>query len=168
MDWVIMKEKCVGWLKKYKFILLVLLVGLVLITLPTKKKETSDSLPAAEPEVLQNAAEEEARLENILARITGVGEVDVMLTLACSQQTVYQTDSDSSDSGNSQRTDTVIITESDRANTGLVTRVDAPRYMGAVIVCKGGNDPSVQLAVVDAVSKALGLDSSKISVLKMK
>ena len=117
---------------------------------------------------LVDATQEEQRLEQILSRISGVGEVDVMLTVACGQQTVYQTDTDSSESGNTQRNDTVIVTDSERANTGLVKRIDAPQYMGAVIVCKGGNDPVVQLAVVDAVSKALGLSSNEISVLKMK
>lgn len=168
MDWVKLKNKANTWFQKYRYVVLIVLIGLVLITLPTKSKETTGENATIETSDLYTAADEERRLENILGRISGVGEVDVMLTLACSQQTVYQTDTDSSDSGNTQRKDTVIVTDKDRANSGLITRVEAPKYMGAVIVCKGGDDVNVRLAVVDAVSKALGLGSNDISVLKMK
>lgn len=168
MDWVSIKHKADTWFKKYRYVALIVAIGLVLITLPTKPKEESKQVSTTNAAVLNNSTEEEMRLEKILARINGVGEVDVMLTLACSQQTVYQTDTDLSDSGNSQRNNTVIVSNSDRANSGLITRIEAPKYMGAVIVCKGGNDPNVRLAIVDAVSKSLGLSSNEISVLKMK
>jgi hypothetical protein len=37
-----------------------------------------------------------------------------------------------------------------------------------VIVCQGGDQPEVKLAVVEAVCDAVGLTADKISVLKMK
>ena len=168
MDWLATKTKAETWFKKYRYVILVVVVGIVLITLPTKKEKEQATAPVETNTAINDAYAEEKRLEAILSRITGVGEVKVMLTLASSQETVYQTNTDLSDSGNSQRNDTVIVTNAERANTGLVARIDAPSYLGAVIVCKGGGDPIVQLAVVDAVSKALGLSSNEISVLKMK
>ena len=168
MDWVNVKSKAGSWFKKYRYVVLIVAIGLVLISLPTKSKQVTSETVTTESVYISDAADDEKRLEQILSRITGVGEVNVMLTLACSQQTIYQTDTDSSDSGNTQRKDTVTVTDRERANTGLITRIDAPKYLGAVIVCKGGNDPGVQLAIVDAVSKALGLNSNEISVLKMK
>jgi len=41
-------------------------------------------------------------------------------------------------------------------------------YRGAVVVCQGGDNASVRLAVVEAVSNATGLTSDRITVLKMK
>ena len=168
MDWITIKNKTESWIKKYRYVVLIVMIGLVLMSLPEKKAETVTNESTEDTIHLHNAQEEEKRLEQILGRIKGVGEVEVMLTLLSSQQTIYQTDIDSSDSGNNERSNTVIITDSERANSGLISRIDAPQYMGAVIVCKGGNDPVVRLAVVDAVSKALGLSSNEISVLKMK
>jgi stage III sporulation protein AG len=40
--------------------------------------------------------------------------------------------------------------------------------MGAVVIAQGADDPSIKLAIVDAVTKATGLGANKISVLKMK
>ena len=52
--------------------------------------------------------------------------------------------------------------------SGLVQRVDPPKYLGAVIVCQGADKAAVKLAIVEAVSKATGLGADQISVLKMK
>jgi stage III sporulation protein AG len=62
----------------------------------------------------------------------------------------------------------VIITDSDRAQQGLISQVLPPSYLGAVIVCQAGDQPEVKLAVVEAVCDAVGLTADKISVLKMK
>jgi stage III sporulation protein AG len=40
--------------------------------------------------------------------------------------------------------------------------------MGAIVVCQGGDQPTVRLAILDAVSKVTGLGADKISILKMK
>jgi len=43
-----------------------------------------------------------------------------------------------------------------------------PEFLGALIVCEGANDKSVQLSVVEAVSALIGLGSDKITVAVMK
>lgn len=60
-------------LGKYKYLLLVLFVGLVLILLPGRSSESA-ALTAAQA----TATEEEARLEEVLGNITGVGAVSVL------------------------------------------------------------------------------------------
>ena len=50
----------------------------------------------------------------------------------------------------------------------MITQVIPASYMGAIVVCQGGDRPSVKLAIVKAVSDVTGLTSDKISVLKMK
>ena len=61
--------KCPGWVKKYRFVLLVALVGLLLLCLPTGP-EASEPVPE-----IQAAESMEERLEKILSRIQGAGEV---------------------------------------------------------------------------------------------
>ena len=105
-------------------------------------------------------------LEAILSKIQGVGRVHVLLTEAQGSRTIYV--QDESTSQDSLKTDAVIITDSSRSQTGLVCQVLPPVYQGAVIVCQGGDDPSVRLAVVEAVCDATGLSADRITVTKMK
>lgn len=159
-----MKERISGFLKQYKFVALILAVGLVLMLLPRSGEQ-----PVTQP-TAQTSQTPEERLESILSQIQGVGKVRVLLTVSQGEQTLYVYDedrSDSSDSG-SLRREAVVITGTDRAQTGLISQVLPPTYLGAVIVCQGGDLPGVRLAVVEAVCDATGLTADKISVLKMK
>ncbi len=110
------------------------------------------------------------RLAEILSKIDGAGRVEVMLTTAFGEETIYQTDNttDQSNESVSQNIETVIVNNSNREEYGLVRQVNPPSYLGAIVVCQGGDRPAVQLAIVEAVSKITGLSSDKISVLKMK
>lgn len=112
----------------------------------------------------------EEQLGSILSQVRGAGEVQVMLTQAYGEETLYQTNEDFSDAGdsNTTRIDTVTITDADRNETGLVRQVNPPTYQGAIIVCQGADSPTVRLAIIEAVSKVTGLGADKISVLKMK
>lgn len=145
MEWL----KC---LEKYKYALLILAVGVILMLLPQGGETTEATQPQPSEPTL------EQRLEAILSRIDGAGEVDVLLTEASGSETLYQ-----SDEGK-----TVIVTDSQRTEEGLVRRRDPPRYQGAVIVCRGADDPAVRLAIVEAVRSVTALGADKIAVIKMK
>lgn len=71
-----MSEKLKGLLK-YKYVLLVLVIGAVLIALPTGG--TDDQTAAGETETASLTGEE-ARLERALGEIEGVGEVRTLLS----------------------------------------------------------------------------------------
>ena len=94
----------------------------------------------------------------------------VLLTEAAGAETVYQTNEDRSSSADSEsvRVETVITTDSGREETGLVRTVTPPIYLGAIIVCQGGDSASVKLSVVEAVSNVTGISTDRITVLKMK
>ena len=168
MDWSELKQKAGEFLGKYRYVLLIFLAGLVLMLLPEGKKH-------AEQPVQTVIAEETFRdlqtsLALILSRIDGAGKVEVLLTEATGPKTHYQMDQDISSGENASdvRRETVVITDSSRAESGLVLHVDAPVYQGAIVLCQGADSASVRLAIVEAVANATGLGSDKISVLKMK
>lgn len=157
MDYI---RKIREFLVKYRYALLVLLVGLVLMLLPTgsdsqTKQPITDASPSKEQDVTQE-------LTQILASIQGVGKVQVMLTVEEGEKTVYQYDEKASGK------DTVIITDGNREETGLVYQVISRKYRGAVVVCQGADSASVRLSVIEAVAKVTGLGTDRISVLKMK
>ncbi len=168
MDWVSIPQHMASFFKKYRYVLLVLVIGVLLMAIPGKNQETESAVP--EKDVVSQAKLAQDALEEILAQIYGVGKVRVLLTVNQGEKTMYQVNQDTTNSEQSEllRMDTVIITDSERSQQGLVQQVNPPQYLGAVIVCQGGGDASVRLSVVEAVSKATGLGADKISVLKMK
>ncbi|MBR5570141.1 MAG: hypothetical protein IKW10_04520 [Oscillospiraceae bacterium] len=155
-------------LKKYRYAILVLLIGILLMNIPsgkTAKKQEKETVITLQP-----AVDMEKRLVEVLGQIEGVGRVEVMLTQACGEENVYQSNEELStdESGRSQRKETVTMTDSDRNETALILKTNAPKYLGAIIVCEGAESSAVRLSLVDAVSKITGLKSDAISVLKMK
>ena len=167
MDKVLIKGKLLQFLHKYKYVAVVLLAGIVLMLIPTGKETTVEpALTAREDSILSV----EERLAQILRQIKGAGEVQVLITEAFGEETIYQTNDNISegDTSTSTRKDTVTITDSQRNQQGLIRQQNPPKYLGAIVVCQGGDQPTVRLAIIDAVSKVTGLGADKIAILKMK
>lgn len=162
MDWVSARETGVEWIKKYRYVLLVLLVGLTLMALPEGKEQESPAPVQTQPreQSLQQ------QLETLLAHLEGAGKVKVLLTQSAGEQVLYQTDEDRT--SDSIRRETVIVTDSGRGEAGLVCQTLPPVYLGAVVLCQGADSAGVRLAVIEAVSRATGLGTHNIAVLKMK
>lgn len=169
MDWVAGKQTIIELLKKYRFAIIVLLAGILLMVFPYKE-EASEILATVSQETTNQDGSLQDALEEILSEISGAGKVSVLLTQAAGEETLYQTNENisSDEGGNYSRRETVVISGSGREETGLIRQVKAPTYLGAVIVCQGADNASVRLAVVDAVRSATGLTTDRISVVKMK
>lgn len=167
MDRLALGGKILEFGKKYRYALLVVLIGLALMLLPGKNSDTkvSESQPVQETAPVDISQQ----LAQILCQIQGAGKVQVMLTIAEGEKIMYQTDEDlaSGDTGTS-RWDTVIVTGADRGQSGLIQQVIPPVYRGAIVVCQGAHNATVRLEIVEAVSKITGLGADKISVVKMK
>lgn len=168
MDLASFRTKAAEFIRKYKYVVIVLFVGLVLMVLPSEHKK--DQSPILEQNEKQETFSVNDVLAEILCKIEGAGNVKVLLTIASGKETVYQTDDRISTSENNSTTqiDTVTVTDSNRNQTGLIKQVNPPTYQGAIVVCQGADSATVRLAIVDAVSKVTGLSSDHISVLKMK
>ena len=139
---------------KYRYVLLVALAGLALMLFPAGAEEAKPVPIVAAEESL------ESRLESILSRIDGAGEVKVLLTEEQGEEVFYQTEGEDGK--------TVLISGADRSESGLVRTTQPPSYRGAVVVCRGADSAAVRLAVVEAVANATGLGTDRITVLKMK
>lgn len=166
-------EKLVHFLKKYKFVVLILLIGLVLLMLPEGNNKDKQQQIPEETTQEDYAAITESRLEAILSKVDGAGQVEVMLTLQRGSYTQYQTDiqtdhsqaEGSSQSGENKKT--VILSEGSAYDTLAVSTVEYPLFQGALIVCSGADSPSVKLDLIQAVAALTGLSSDHITVVKM-
>lgn len=164
MDWATSINKLGNYGKKYRYALLILILGIVLMLIPTGKRQ-SDEMPMDDTEST-NAHSIQDELSEILSKIEGVGKAQVMLTVAAGEETVYQIDSDGAI--DSQDRTTVTITDENRNENGLIRQINPPVYLGAIVVCQGADSPSVRLEIVEAVSRITGLGTDRISVMKMK
>lgn len=160
-------EKITSIMKKYRIPILILLSGILLMTIPGIKQA---EMPQQTETKQVETHDVSAQLNQILSCIQGAGKVELYLSIAEGERINYLQDEDiSTDPSSSDiHRDTVIITGANKTQSGIVTQVTPPKYLGAVVVCQGADSAAVRLAMVDAVSKATGLGSDKITVLKMK
>lgn len=165
-------EKYAGILKKYKYAAIVLLIGLLFLCWPTGEKKSQDtSVSAAGAE--ETLRKTQAEMEKILSGIEGVGKLELMLTVEAGSELILAREQSLAYSGSSaapesyERSETcVVLSRGSGGEEVVVTKNIYPVYRGALIVCEGGNDPRVKLAVTEAISALTGLGSEKISVVK--
>lgn len=155
-------------LGKYQYVLILLLVGVLLLALPTGEKKTA----APEPSDPVNGAETscwsglEERLESALRQIEGAGEVSVVLTLKAGPRQVLAQEGKVGE--NSHETTTVLAGGSSGVREPVKIQELGPSYQGALVVAQGADDPQVRLALSQAVSALTGLGADKITICKGK
>lgn len=151
-------RKLSAFAAKYKYVLIILLAGLVLLLLPTgSKTKTKSAQTQPVSEQTQTIQAEEQRLTQLLQQINGAGQVQVLLSYRCSAERELATD----DAG-----EPTIISAGGGAQEAVELRTVSPQYLGAVVVCDGADSPQVQLAVTQAVAQFTGLSTDHITVLR--
>ena len=163
-------------LNRYKYVLLVAVLGIVLLAWPSPDKNRTQVQEQAQDEIPDTDIEGvEEKLESLLSMIEGVGDVKVMLTLYSSPEWVYadekklSTDTDGAGMGGTTDSENhYVVIEDSSGNERLVpVRQKYAQYKGALVVCRGAENASVRLAVVNAVKSVTGLTADCITVEKM-
>lgn len=184
------KQKKWKQIKKSDWLILVLTgVLLMVLTIPVTEEEDKDVTNVVETESTKTEENEEEsytealeeRLEKVLEKMDGVGEVKVMITLADYGEDVVEKDCVSTgstttetDSSGGSRT----ITESEISNTTVYVEEDgetypslqkeiAPKIEGIVIVAEGGDQPTVVSNISDAAMALFSVEAHKVKVVKM-
>lgn len=169
MDIKALSKGIVTKFEKYKFVVLIIVIGIVLMMLPDfgEKEAVSEEKTVSQPENLKTVQEE---LKEILSLVRGAGKVEIMLKEREGEEKIYQYNEDRtvSENATSTKIDVVTIADDDRNENGLIRKTIPATYMGAIVLCQGADDPVVKLAVAEAVAKITGLGMDKIVVLKMK
>ena len=188
-----MKEiKTIGWLdqltksdRRVKWVLILGILGIVLLLLsefwPTGDKEqTQESQTYQEITTNEYVQVLEERLYDLVSNIQGAGKTKIMVTLDGSGETVYATEGKTNsnvvqaDTGDTQKLSEsseesyILVEGKDGTKQALVSKQLDPPVKGVVIVCEGAQDPVVQDRILQAVTTALGISSSKVCITQIR
>lgn len=160
MDWKGITEK----LQKYKYVALILCIGVALMLLPTGNDPgTKAPKPEQATDLTFDLAELEKELGTALSEIRGVGEATVVLSLMDTGEDVLAVDQLAEG-----ETKTVIVSGGSYVQQPVRIKTNYPRFQGALVVCDGGGNAAVKLEVLKAVSAITGLSSDQISINQRK
>lgn len=149
-------------LGRLRYPLLVLLAGILLMALPLSKEgESVAEEPAAGAETVDVEALER-RLAGVISQMDGVGEAEVLVTLSAGSRQVLATDQKVDQ--DSTEVETVLTKEGSSGQSAVTVQVIYPTYQGVLVVCDGGDDPTVRLRVLEAIEALTGLSSEAISI----
>lgn len=135
-----------------------------------RPKKTSDKIDDSSTENYGTSVEYvdylENKLSNVLSKVSGVGKVEVIITLENGFSYEYATDTETKTmvSGGTETTvttETVILV----SNEPVVTKEIYPSIKGVVVVAEGAKDVSVRLNILTAVETVLEVDRNNITIL---
>lgn len=157
-------EKLKAWLGKYKLPLLVLAVGILLLAWPTGGTGDGSRSQDPAPDSGFDPGDVERKLERVLGKIEGAGQVSVALTVSDGVQRRYAVDE--TRKGEEEQSRTVIVSTGSGTQEAVSVGERWPDFRGAVVVCQGGGDPEVRLLVTQAVCALTGLGADRVTVCK--
>lgn len=176
------------------FFIILLIITIVIINIiwngnkATTKQEnnTSSKQLASQTQEITNQNEIETdslekKLEDILSKIQGVGNVKVCINYSESSEVIAMYNENSKVS-NTEETDTsggirkieetdsqkdIIYKEENGEKIPITQKVVQPKIEGAIITAKGANDMTTKTNIIQAVEAATGLATHKIQVFEM-
>ena len=179
------KEKRVENLVSFLIILIITLIFInkILKEDDTTKKtdyvnETGVEL-ASSDNVKTSSDELEKKLENILKKVSGVGNVSVLLTYSESDSiipvyNVSQSTSTTEEKDTSGGTRTIVSEDNKKdvitdSSSNIVTEKKVmPKIEGAIVTAEGAKEPNIKSNIISAVEAVTGLANHKIQVFKME
>jgi len=124
----------------------------------------------------------EARMKEILEKIVGVGEVDILVTIESTEELVVEqnmqqsqqvTDEKDRDGGTRHITDIsrsgeVVLYQSSGSQSPVVLKRIKPKIRGVLVVATGAENLTVKKLIVEAVERGIGAPAHRISVIPRK
>lgn len=175
-------------LKRSDWLILVLAGILILIiALPTDTKEKKQAEKSKENISKENNTMEaskdeiERKLEDILEKIDGAGDVKVMITYQDSGTQVVEKDKNTSENSleesdstggvrstkEQQLQESTVYEEADAGNTPFVSKELLPNVEGILIVASGGDNQKVKQNISEAVLALFQVEAHRIKIVKM-
>lgn len=158
---------------RYKYFLLVILVGVLLLTSGMQTASNTQEQAAEQSDHGFDLQAFQQSVADSLSQIDGAGRVTVLLSLETGEESVYAADVSKSsqttdnNSNESYESTTSILSDGSYGEAPILIKSKYPTFRGAVILCEGADDDAVRLQIVHAVSALCGISSDCISVSKL-
>ncbi len=126
--------------------------------------------------------EMEAKLEGVLRKVSGIGDVKVMITLKASveqvplkdnpstQESVNEVDGEGGSRSNNSVTreeSTVLVTDEDGNSVPYIIQELEPEVEGVVVIAEGGDNIDTIMDIMEAVEVLFDVPAHKVKVMKM-
>ncbi len=160
------KEEFVKKLKNKNnlLILVILIIGIVFMAASNGDTDKKD----ASPKDTDTQISEEERLEEILSKIDGVGEVSVMVTYysGTEKSIAYEVKKSTvtREDKSEQSEDAKAVTADGEP---MVVKEVYPEVKGVIVTAQGAGSASVKSALSEAVMAALGVPAHRICIFEM-
>ena len=146
------------------------------------KSNAEETAAMTESEKKDYEEQQKIDLKNILKKMEGVGDVDVMISFENGEEKVPAYDKSSQTSTteesdnvggkrqNNQVTDSdkVVMTRQNGNNEPFIIKTNKPKITGVVIVAEGAENSKTKYEIEQAVSKLYNLSLDKVNVYTMK
>lgn len=141
--------------------------GIFLIFLSSFIPQQTDRAITADTAAAEEYGREtEKRLKEILSHVEGAGRVEVMLTIACTEEYIFAEESDlTRGNGGEYRSSGKYVMS---GGSPVLKKVVSPQVSGVVVLCTGAESAAVRERIYSAVSAALGLPANRIYVTKIE
>lgn len=173
------KAKGLSAKKKTQYLIMIIVIAMILLIYFSTFGSSGNKKDAGGGEVttLADSTQQlEEKLVNILSKIEGAGEVDVIIHYESTAEQVPAfsedtTDTSSSNNGGesstkSQKSDVAKV-QGSSGSDALIIKEIAPEVRGVVVVAQGAGNISVRLNLLEAVTTLLDVPKEKVEVLKM-
>ena len=166
----------------------IILIGvgvlLIIIAIPTdKKSEEKKPLTNSQTEAADKItyeADMEKKLQEILSKVEGAGNVNVMITWDESEEIVLQTESSheaslteetDSDGGtrsikSNKYSNSTLLSGGSTSGEPYVIKQNYPKVLGVVVLAQGAGSANIQSQISEAVQALFDIPAHKIKVLK--
>lgn len=151
-------------------ILLALLLGILLLAAGRSFSDSKEEVPQTVAAAETADRVTERRMAEILSKIQGAGQVDVMLTYRQTEEKTIAHNETREENGETLRTEqtAILLEDGDGATQPLVLTEAGPVVEGVVIAAQGADSPAVAAALNQAAQALLDVPAHKVAVLKMK
>lgn len=170
-------NKIIEKLKVDKKSLIVIIIGIIgiflLVISELLPKENHNKSKSAENETISVSYSDyekdiEQRLQNIISKIDGAGNVSVMVTLDCTVESVYAQEEKDTNGSNQSHENQYVIVKNDDGESGILLKTTEPQIRGVAVVCSGGASAIVRQNITDTVTAVLGISSARVNISAMK
>lgn len=189
------KQKIIKKSNKFTYmIILIIIAGIMIFTVSYFNSSTPTFLDVSNNDVSQQnkntidysqiSYEDKVKLElkNILSKVRGVGEVDVVIHFEGGEEKIPALDSEKSNTvteerdsnggnrvnNNNRDGNKVVMSNQGNSTQPLILKTYNPKIVGILIVAEGAEDNKLSYELTKMVSSLYDISESKVNIIPMK